>query len=277
MFVRNAVGSLTLAVFVYPMSQELGWSRTLIGGAASLGGLLSIIGAPPVGWAVDRFGARLVLTIAVLLLGLSTISLAWVTTALAFYLAYGLARVLFTVPIPIGASVVVARWFVRKRGRATGILAFSHAGGMILFPAIASLVIQLRGWQEAWFVMGILVLVIALVPVALLIIQRPLRAELKSKIEGVRTQRQNELGCNHASLYRRFHQAGLTEVKMFSQLAVFTPATDGARLDDVQDRFLHVLDAEELEEYRAALDQAFGDGSFFIADWFHCAVGTNPG
>jgi len=173
MFVRNAVGSLTLAVFVYPISQDLGWSRTLIGGAAGLGGLLSIIAAPPVGWAVDRFGARQVLTIAVLLLGLSTITLTWATTALAFYLAYGLGRVLFTGPIPIGASVVVARWFVRKRGRATGILAFGHAGGMILFPAVASLIIPLRGWQEAWFVMGILVLVIALAPVALLIIQRP--------------------------------------------------------------------------------------------------------
>ena len=44
---------------------------------------------------------------------------------------------------------------------------------MILFPAIASLVIQLRGWQEAWLVMGVLVLVIALAPEALLIIQRP--------------------------------------------------------------------------------------------------------
>ena len=43
MFFRNALGSLTLAVFVYPISQDLGWSRTLIGGAASLGGLLSII------------------------------------------------------------------------------------------------------------------------------------------------------------------------------------------------------------------------------------------
>ena len=134
---------------------------------------LSAIGAPPVGWAVDQLGARQVLTIAVLLLGLSAISLAWATTPLAFYLAYGLGRVLFTGPIPIAASVVVARWFIRKRGRAIGILSFGHAGGMILFPAIASLVIQLRGWQEAWLVMGIFALVIALAPVALFIIQRP--------------------------------------------------------------------------------------------------------
>ncbi len=109
------------------------------------------------------------------------------------------------------------------------------------------------------------------------LINVPLRAELKSKIEGVRNQRYNELGCNDASLYRRFHQAGLAKVKMFPQLVVFTPATDGPRLDDVQDRFLHVLDVKELEEYRGALDQALEDGSFFVAEWFHCAVGTNPG
>ena len=173
MFVRNSVGSLTLAVFVYPISLDLGWSRTLIGGAASLGGILSIAASPPVGWAVDKYGARLVLTLGVIFLGLSTISLTWATVPIAFYITYAIGRVIFTGPIPIAASVVVARWFVRKRGRATGMLSFCHTGGMILFPAVAALVIHLHNWQAAWFVLGILVIVIALAPVALLIIQLP--------------------------------------------------------------------------------------------------------
>ena len=173
MFVRNSVGSLTLAVFVYPISLDLGWSRTLIGGAASLGGILSIAASPPVGWAVDKYGARLVLTLGVIFLGLSTISLTWATVPTAFYITYAIGRVIFTGPIPIAASVVVARWFVRKRGRATGMLSFCHTGGMILFPAVAALVIHFHNWQGAWFVLGILVIVIALAPVALLIIQLP--------------------------------------------------------------------------------------------------------
>ena len=173
MFVRNAVGSLTLAVFVYPISLQLGWNRTLIGGAASLGGVLSIVASPPVGWAVDRFGARIVLTLGVIVLGISTLSLTWSTVPIAFYLTYAIGRVIFTGPIPIAASVVVARWFVRKRGRATGMLSFCHTGGMILFPAVASLVIHSHNWQVAWFVLGILVIIIALAPVALLIIQSP--------------------------------------------------------------------------------------------------------
>ena len=173
MFVRNAVGSLTLAVFVYPISLELGWSRTLIGGAASLGGILSIAGSPPVGWAVDKFGSRIILTIGVIILGISTLSLTWATIPFVFYVSYAIGRVIFTGPIPIAASVVVARWFIKKRGRATGMLSFCHTGGMILFPAVASLVIHLHSWQIAWLVLGILVLTISLIPVALLIIQVP--------------------------------------------------------------------------------------------------------
>ena len=173
MFVRNAVGSLTLAVFVYPISLELGWSRTLISGAASLGGILSIAGSPPVGWAVDKFGSRIILTIGVIILGISTLSLTWATIPFIFYVSYAIGRVIFTGPIPIAASVVVARWFIKKRGRATGMLSFCHTGGMILFPAVASLVIHLHSWQIAWLVLAILVLTISLIPVALLIIQVP--------------------------------------------------------------------------------------------------------
>ena len=188
MFVRNAVGSLTLAVFVYPISLELGWSRTVIGGAASLGGILSIAGSPPVGWAVDKFGSRIVLTFGVIVLGISTLSLTWATIPVVFYLSYAIGRVIFTGPIPIAASVVVARWFIKKRGRATGMLSFCHTGGMILFPAVASLVIHLHNWQVAWFVLGILVLTISLIPVSLLVIQVPEDVGLSPDGENLHTE-----------------------------------------------------------------------------------------
>jgi len=172
-FVRNAVASLTLAVFMYPMSQDLGWSRLLIAGAAAAGGLASSAASPLVGWLVDRWGVRIVLTVAILILGLSTLSLSWATAPLAFYLAYGVGRVIFSSPIQIGSTVVVSRWFVRRRGRAIGILFAFAAAGMAVFPLLASIIIQSRGWQDAWMFLGFLVWIIALAPVSLLIIQRP--------------------------------------------------------------------------------------------------------
>lgn len=173
MVVRNAAASLTLAVFIYPMSEDLGWSRTLIAGAASLGGLVATLASPVVGWALDRYGARVIMTGSVLILGLSTMSLAWATVPIAFYLAYGAGRVIFSSPLNIGPSVVVSRWFIRRRGRATGILFLSHSVGMVTFPLLAGLVIKYRGWEDAWIVLGVLVWALALGPVAMLVRQSP--------------------------------------------------------------------------------------------------------
>ena len=171
--VRNSAASLTIAVFMFPLAQELGWSRTLIAGAASFGGLAASGVSPVVGWLVDRYGARLVLASSVFILGLSTISLAWATVPVAFYVAYGVGRVIFASPVQIGASVVVSRWFVRMRGRANGMLFASHSVGLVLFPLIASAIIATRGWQDAWLVLGALVWIISLAPVTLLIVQTP--------------------------------------------------------------------------------------------------------
>ena len=181
-FVRNAAASLTIAVFVYPLSQELGWSRTLIAGAASLGGLAATFASPAVGWTVDRFGARLVLTLSVFVLGLATISLAWATATVtlfgaavpwAFYLACATGRVIFSSPVPIAASVVVSRWFVRMRGRVNGMLSAAHSAGMILFPLLASVIIARDGWREAWVVLGLVVWGAALLPAWLLTAESP--------------------------------------------------------------------------------------------------------
>jgi len=171
MFVRNAAASLTLAVFIFPISDDLGWSRTLIAGAASLGGLVAAVTSPVVGWASDKYGVRLILAISVLAMGISTFSLAWATVPIAFYLAFGMGRVLFSSSFQIGPSVVVSRWFVRRRGRATGMLFLAHSMGMVLFPLIAGMVIHYWGWQAAWMVLGAIVWVGALGPVSLLIRQ----------------------------------------------------------------------------------------------------------
>ena len=172
-FVRNAAASLTIAVFMFPLAEDLGWSRTLIAGAASFGGVAATIVSPIVGWFVDRYGARVVLASSVVVLGISTIALAWATIPIAFYIAYGMGRVIFSSPVQIGASVVVSRWFIRMRGRANGILFLSHSVGMIVFPLIASIVIARRGWEDAWIVLSLIVWGVALLPVLLLIAQNP--------------------------------------------------------------------------------------------------------
>ncbi len=181
-FARNAAASLTISVFIYPLSEELGWSRTLIAGAAAVGGLAATFTSPVIGRMIDRYGARSVLTASIVVLCISTFALAWsdvsltvlgVTIPWVFYIAYGTGRVIFASPVQIGTSVVVSRWFVRMRGRTNGILGLSHSAGMVLFPLIASIVIAQSGWRDAWFVLSVVVFVVALLPVAALIAEQP--------------------------------------------------------------------------------------------------------
>lgn len=174
MFVRNAAGSLTFAVFVPLIADETGWSRALIGGAAAVGGLLATGASPPVGWAIDRYGARAVLVSSLIIIGLSTMAMAWLSVHIAiFYSALAVGRIMFSSPLNVGAATVVGRWFVRQRGRATGLLFLSHSGGMVAFPLVATWVSKAYGLQVAWIVLGLMVYAIALAPAALLVAQRP--------------------------------------------------------------------------------------------------------
>jgi SAM-dependent methyltransferase len=80
-------------------------------------------------------------------------------------------------------------------------------------------------------------------------------------------------GCADATLYRRFHAAGLTGLKCFPQFRSATPV-EVSFVTNVKQGILAALTAEEGAEWRAAVAQAEADGTFFIASALHCAVGT---
>ena len=104
-------------------------------------------------------------------------------------------------------------------------------------------------------------------------INLPLQAELKAKAEAPPRGASDPRACADSSLYQRFHQAGLSQVQMFPQLAT---ATDSARLGLLQGLFLPKFTPAETEEWLAAVAEAEAEGTFFIAEPYHCAVGTKP-
>lgn len=106
------------------------------------------------------------------------------------------------------------------------------------------------------------------------VVNVPLRPELKTKVETPRGFVGAE-GCADASLYRRFQQAGLAQVKMFPQFAASDqPETPQAQF--AHGAILGALTAVETQEWYAGMAQAVADKTYFIAQPFHCAVGTKP-
>ena len=107
-----------------------------------------------------------------------------------------------------------------------------------------------------------------------LVVNVPLRPELKTKAQTPRGF-VGAQGCADASLYRRFHQAGLTHMQMWPQFAASAqPETPHAQF--AHGAILGAFTAEETQEWHAGMAQAVTDGTYFIAQPFHCAVGTKP-
>ena len=100
----------------------------------------------------------------------------------------------------------------------------------------------------------------------------PLGPQLKAKVESATLFGGNvtDKGCADASLYRRMNEAGLKDVAMLPQWASHK---DGERLDYLHERIVALLNPDELTEWRAALERANAEGTFFISEPFHCAVG----
>jgi len=98
---------------------------------------------------------------------------------------------------------------------------------------------------------------------------------LKAKVDdpGLISGNVQERGCADASLYRRMLQAGLINLAMMPQ---WVSHNGGERLRFMCNRIAATLTAEEIGEWRHAVAAGEADGSFFIAEPFHCAVGTKP-
>ena len=187
---RNGFG-----VFVVPMTGDLDWSRTEISAAIAVGIMVNGLSQPFLGRIYDRFGGRSVISISLLVLGVSTILLTFTndfgldfapTINLPFLQIELKASLLFLVIIyglvmstaSSGVSLVtvhavLAKWFFRRRGIVLSLCtAGTSLGGLILTPFAASLIIWTH-WRYAWLVLGAMVLILALPLVALLMRDEP--------------------------------------------------------------------------------------------------------
>ncbi|MDP6549880.1 MAG: MFS transporter [Dehalococcoidia bacterium] len=167
----SAIGILT--IFVSPMTEEFGWSRTQISGATSLGAIIGASLAPFTGRMVDRVGSRLLLAGGGIVVALACFSLAEAQTLLGFYIAFTFARTADQGMIKAGASPTVGKWFHRHRGRAVSLVFFAGSAGILVMAPIVQMVISARGWRAAWWVLGGVMLVVGVAPSALVVRRQP--------------------------------------------------------------------------------------------------------
>ncbi len=164
-------GVLTVAfgIFFPFMADTLGLGRGLLASTASAARLVSAAGAPLLGPVVDRHGPRLVMALGVLSLAGGAVVLGLADDAWHVLLGYGVVMAFGSIALgDLTGDATVARWFVRRRGRALAIATMGLSTAGIVIPLPVALLIGRVGWRTAWIVLGGVALVLGLAATALM-------------------------------------------------------------------------------------------------------------
>jgi MFS family permease len=149
----NGATQYSFGFFISPLEQEFGWTRTQINGALAFSFTMGLM-APISGRAVDRIGARWVMTISLLVVGVSIALRPLMTELWHWYALHALLFGGFVGAIVLPAGKLLGLWFRTSYGKMVGITYMgANFGGLVIAP-IANLLIQNTSWQTTSYILG---------------------------------------------------------------------------------------------------------------------------
>lgn len=159
-----------VSVFIDPIIEETGWSRSVLASMYSLATLLSAAGILVVGRTIDRVGNRRIMAIATIAFAAGLVVASFAASPLMLVVAFTLMRTFGSASLPLAARTLIPNWFLRRRGRAFSMIGVSGALSLALFPPFAERLIDTFGWRSAWRIEAV-ALVVLLLPVILFIVR----------------------------------------------------------------------------------------------------------
>ena len=170
-FLLAAFLTQSMGLYIAILSEEMGWSKTTLSGAAALQSVESAIIGPVLGWVMDRVGPQLMIRWGMVLFSAGLLLLSQVQSVSVFY---GSA-ILMAIGASLGGyfplSVALVHWFEKFRARALSLMSLGLATGGLVVPAMAWSM-EVWGWRATSIGTGLVVLVIGL-PLARIILRRP--------------------------------------------------------------------------------------------------------
>ena len=155
----------TPSVMILPLEQEFGWNRSTISVVISVNiALYGLIG-PFSAAAMQRFGIRRVVLLALVLLATGTALSTLMHMPWHMLLSWGLLVGAGTgVAANTLGATIVSRWFEARRGLAMGLLTASAATGQMVFLPLMAAMVGSYGWRSvAFLVSAVALLAIPLV------------------------------------------------------------------------------------------------------------------
>jgi MFS family permease len=162
----------TLTVFLAPVADAMGWSRTGVSTAALVNWLCMGAGAFLWGALSDRFGTRAVVLSGGVLLGLGLVTASRASTLGQFQLLFGVLVGVAAGSFYTPMTATTARWFTRHRSLAVALVSAGLSVGSAIMAPLARWLITNYDWRSAMLVIGDVVWLVV-IPAALLVRNPP--------------------------------------------------------------------------------------------------------
>ncbi len=170
----------TFGVFLLPLSNEFGWSRTTLTGAYVLYMAGYGVCAPLAGQLYARAGPRVTFALGLTALGSGFVIASFAEGPLPLYAGIGLLGALGASAIGmIATSSFIRTWFSHRLTTALGVAHTGLSIGVLIFAPLAQWLIEDFGWRTAYVALGAIAL--AFVPLIVLTPWSPLKVRATTR------------------------------------------------------------------------------------------------
>jgi MFS family permease len=145
----------SFGVFFKSLETEFGLTRAATSSVFSAYTLLTAAFAVIGGWALDKYGPRLVVSVMGLLTGLSLLATSQADSLWQIFLSYSLLLSMGTGGTISVLMSVVSRWFYKRRGFALGIAMSGTGLGTLFMAPLSAYLISNLGWRMSYVSLGV--------------------------------------------------------------------------------------------------------------------------
>jgi MFS family permease len=145
----------TLSVFMKPMIQDIGWTRSQVSLLLTSGFLGYALGSPVLGMMIDKFGARRVLGIGIggVVIGLLLLAMARLDPVQAAIVTFFIGF-LGSATAPSGYVLILALSTDKRLGLVLGLAMVGYGAGVTGAPLVAQQLIAAFDWRGAYLALA---------------------------------------------------------------------------------------------------------------------------
>ena len=141
----------SFSVFFVAILLEFGWTRAATAGVFSAFILVYSVFPIVIGPLLDRLGPRIIFPFGSMVIVIGLLASSRMQSLWQYYLFYGLLAGMVLSSIGhIAHSIILPKWFLRKRGLAVGIAMAGVGIGIVTLVPLSQLMITRFGWRTAY-------------------------------------------------------------------------------------------------------------------------------